>query len=354
MTDSKSGDTARHSFRSNDRIRASVTRWLAGGSSMSLALVLMAISIAFLSGKKKDGVPEAEISNGVITAKLLLPDAKTGYYRGVRFDWSGAVSDLTYKGHHYFGKWFERYEPTLHDAIMGPVDAYDPIGYDAAKPGEPFVKIGVGALEKIADEPYAFVKPYKILNEGAWKTKKKGKNSMQYEHTLNVPLCHYRYTKTISLTSGKPELVIQYRLENLGTTAIDTRVFNHNFFVMDEQQTGPDFSVKFPFTVIGEAKGKTTAGVLDGNVIRYADVLNKGENFFVAPLTGFGPSATDYDLVVSNSKTKMSVRIVGDQPIVRFVYWSAVRTLCPEPFTRVAVGAGKEINWKITYTFAAD
>jgi hypothetical protein len=32
--------------------------------------------------------PEAQISNGQITAKMYLPDARNGYYRSTRFDWS--------------------------------------------------------------------------------------------------------------------------------------------------------------------------------------------------------------------------------------------------------------------------
>jgi hypothetical protein len=136
------------------------------------------LCVLLLANIRKSEVPEATISNGIVTAKLLLPDAERGYYRGVRFDWSGVISDLTYKGHHYFGKWFDHYEPTLHDAIMGPVDAYDPIGYDLAKAGGRFVKIGVGTLEKIGEEPYAFVKPYRLLDGGKWQTKKTGKNSV--------------------------------------------------------------------------------------------------------------------------------------------------------------------------------
>lgn len=331
-----------------------VKRWARSVPAGRLLQGVLLSGLLVLTSARNADAPASEISNGIITAKLLLPDANTGYYRGVRFDWSGVISDLTYKEHHYFGKWFEKYEPTLHDAIMGPVDAYDPIGYDNAKPGGSFVKIGVGTLEKIADEPYAFVKPYRLLNGGTWKTTKTGKNSIAYEHTLADPLCSYRYIKTLTITPGKPELVISYRLINTGTAPIDTRVFNHNFFVMDEAQTGPDFSVTFPFTPLGDPKGKTTAAVLDGKVIRYQDVLNKGENFAVAPLTGYGSSASDYDLQVSNSRKKMSVRIVGDQPIVRFVYWSAVHTLCPEPYIRVAVATGQEMQWKITYTFMAE
>lgn len=317
-------------------------------------LCVFLLTVLALTSFVKSDFPEAEISNDLITAKLLLPDPSTGYYRGVRFDWSGAISDLSYKGHHYFGKWFERYEPTLHDAIMGPVDAFDPIGYDIAKPGQTFVKIGVGAVEKIADEPYAFVKPYKLINGGSWNTEKKGKNRMRYEHVLNDPTCSYVYTKTITLTEGKPEMVVNYRLKNTGRQPISTRVFNHNFFVFDDQSIGPDFSVSFPFVPEGEPKGKATAALLDGKVIRYQETLNKGESFAVAPLTGFGETSSDYDLLVSNSKTKTGVRIVGDRPIVRFVFWSASRTICPEPFIAVDVKPGAEMQWNITYTFLAE
>ncbi len=68
--------------------------------------------------------PEAGISNGAIDAKLYLPDARQGYYRGTRFDWSGVIYSLRYKGHEYFGPWFEKYAPQTHDAIAGPVEEF--------------------------------------------------------------------------------------------------------------------------------------------------------------------------------------------------------------------------------------
>ena len=89
-------------------------------------------------------------------ATLFLPDAETGYYRGARFDWAGQISELKYRGHSFFGQWFEKYDPYLHDAIMGPVEAFDPIGYETAEPGGTYVKIGIGALEKPDDKNYHF------------------------------------------------------------------------------------------------------------------------------------------------------------------------------------------------------
>ena len=79
---------------------------------------LLAIALAS-AGEKRDGsgAPQATISNGMITAKLYLPDTANGYYQGTRFDWSGVFASLTYKGHEYFGPWFDRYDPKIHDSI---------------------------------------------------------------------------------------------------------------------------------------------------------------------------------------------------------------------------------------------
>ena len=110
--------------------------------------------------------PQAEISNGQIRVKLYLPDAKNGYYRGTRFDWSGVIASLEYKGHNFYGPWFDRVDPKIHDyayvgtevvagpctAISGPVEEFQTngtaLGWDEAKAGGTFIKIGVGVLRK--------------------------------------------------------------------------------------------------------------------------------------------------------------------------------------------------------------
>src|ERR1035438_5190147 len=85
-----------------------------------LLCVLLALPLSALAADP----PTAEISNSTIHAKLYLPDATDGYYRATRFDWSGVISSLEWNGHKYFGQWFPRYDPKLHDAIMGPVEEF--------------------------------------------------------------------------------------------------------------------------------------------------------------------------------------------------------------------------------------
>jgi hypothetical protein len=117
--------------------------------------------------------PQAEISNGLIHATFYLPDASKGYYRGTRFDWSGNMSSLEYSGHNYFGQWFTKYSPEIHDVIMGPVEEFTPLDYPETKPGGSFIKIGVGVVYKQDDQPYTFSRVYQLLNPGRWSIKKK-------------------------------------------------------------------------------------------------------------------------------------------------------------------------------------
>ncbi len=68
--------------------------------NIKAAIVLALLFLGFIP---PDDFPSAKITNGLITATLHLPDAQKGYYRGTRFDWSGVMPSLEYKGHQYFG-----------------------------------------------------------------------------------------------------------------------------------------------------------------------------------------------------------------------------------------------------------
>ena len=293
--------------------------------------------------------PEAIISNGVIEAKLYLPDANNGFYKGSRFDWSGVVSSLKYKNHEFFGQWYPTHNPRVHDAIQGPVEAFDPIGYDTAKPGETFIKIGVGTIKKINTNPYRFSSPFEIINAGEWKIKKK-KSSVKFIHKLqDVSGYAYTYIKTLRLVKNKPELILEHSLKNTGANAIETSVFNHNFFVIDQQPTGPDFTVSLPFEISNKAAGKNLK--FEKNELVYLKELTKGESTMEYPTGYAGDQVKDYDFKVKNSKTGAGVRITSDRPLSRFMFWSVPTTLSPEPFIKVKALPGEEFKWNIKYEF---
>lgn len=315
-----------------------------------LCLALLA-PLSALAGA--DDFPQAEISNGVIQAKLYLPDALHGYYRGTRFDWSGVMPSLEYKGHQYFGQWFDHYDPKLHDAIMGPVEEFRTneagLGYAEAKPGETFIRIGVGVVRKPEEAGYQMFKTYDIVDSGTWQTRK-GKDWIEFTQRLQDQTGYaYLYKKTIRLVKGKPELLIEHSLKNTGTKTIQTAQYDHNFFVIDHQTTGPDVVIEFPFQPKAEADLKGLAQV-QGKDLTYTQALEKGQSVFT-PVQGFSPNVSDYDFRIENRKSGAGVRIRGDQPLAKIVFWSIRTTACPEPYVQLEAAPGKTAKWKYTYDF---
>ncbi len=297
--------------------------------------------------------PQAEISNGQVQAKLYLPDPERGYYRGTRFEWSGMIQSLQYKGHEYFGVWFDKYDPKLHDAITGPVEEFRTnnagLGYDEAKPGGTFIRIGVGVVRKPEEPQYRAFHTYDIVDPGRWRVRP-GKDRVEFTHELRDASGYaYFYKKVVRLVKGKPEMVIDHTLKNTGRRPIETAQYNHNFFVMDGQPTGPDFSVRFPFTLKTVA-GFRGPGETRGGELVFPKTLEKGQSVF-SELKGYGSSASDYDIRIENRKTGAGVRIVGDRPLVKLVFWAIRTTLCPEPYVEMRVEPGRESKWRIRYEF---
>jgi hypothetical protein len=309
--------------------------------------VICLIAMLAIGAVRDDGPPEAEITNGLIKAHLYLPDAEKGYYRATRFDWSGVMSSLEFKGHTYYGQWYEKYGPTINDAIMGPVEAFDPIGYEDAKPGESFVKIGVGVLTRADNTPYNFAAYYPIVNTGKWTVKTKT-DQVEFLHSLKGTDYAYQYTKTIKLLKGKPVMVIGHTLKNTGTKPIETAVFNHNFLVMDKQITGPGFEVTFP--VADEKVGPRMEDLvkLDGNQLVFLKELTRRNASFKDLTDGKG---APYNIKVENANSGAGVIITADKLISKLVFWSAAKTLCPEPYISIKIQPGQTFSWNINYEY---
>lgn len=294
--------------------------------------------------------PQTAITNGIIKAKLYLPDAQNGYYRATRFDWSGIISSLECNGHTYFGKWFEHYNPTTHDAIMGPVDSFAPLNYEETPVGNSFVKIGVGLLQKTAAEGFGEFTTYPILDPGQWKIKAKA-DQIQFSHVVADSHYTHEYTKTVQLMEGKAEMHICYALINKGNRTIKTEVYNHNFFVIDNQLTGMGFELIFTKNVAFRGKILNDIPQIQGNRIRFRKDLSKGETIYCSSLEGINGNAKDYDIQVRNHNTGAGVRITGDQPISKMVLWGASTTVCPEPYIDIRVEPGQEFRWSYCYDF---
>jgi hypothetical protein len=332
-------------------------------SSLNMAANTMAASA------QDQTPPQAEITNALLRAKIYLPDPEKGYYRGTRFDWSGVIHSLEYGGHDYYGPWFTKTDPKVIDfifdgsdivagpcsAIMGPVEEFSSdekaLGYDEAKAGGTFIKIGVGVLRKPDEGNYNPYHLYEIVDSGKWKVRTE-KDSVEFTQELMDAASGYgySYTKTVRLASGKPEMVLEHSLRNTGRRPIDTSVYDHNFLVLDKQPIGPDFTMELPFEI--QTKPPLENGVAEVRGKRFFFLKRlEGKDTVATSFSGFGSSAADYDITIENSNVGAGIKITGDRPLAQENLWSIRSVMAMEPFIHMIVEPGKQFTWSYTYSY---
>lgn len=289
------------------------------------------------------------ISNNTLKITLHAPDGEKGYYRGTRFDWAGVFASIEYNGCNYAEEWFEGYSPVRHDAVCGPAEEFSPIGLAEVAPGEPFLKIGVGMLEKMEGE-YDRFKLHKIVNPGV-RTEEVTEDSIIQGHVLESEEGFaYEYFKTVRLT-GPDSFRISHRLANTGSRPLKGDVYNHNFFTLGLLQTGPDRQLDFPFKPEGDWRAEYSEVGFTETGIRFTRTLNKGESVFTGNLheAGKGLTGSPNAFVLKDAHTGRGVSAECSLPMTKAVFWAYHLIACIEPYIDFNIGAGKTFEFDIDY-----
>ena len=311
--------------------------------------------------------PEAQIQNKQLHLKLYLPDAKDGFYKGTRFDWSGVIFDLEFAGHHLYQPWFTPVDPTAavlvlnspigtvpaNSAMSGPVEEFQtPVGYQTAKPGENFLKIGVGLLQRADDKNYSSGAHYDIVDGGKW-TVHKTATSITFEQTLGGADSDYGYvyTKTIRLLGDTSSLVIEHSLKNTGKLPITSKLYDHNFLTIDGEDVGAGFSVSVPYKLTTQRAPDTKLVKIDGSTATFIVGLH-GDDKASFGLQGFSSDPKDYNFTVLDPAAKIQINIAGDRALNSATIWSFRSLVAIEPFINIQADPGKEANWSYTYTYS--
>ncbi len=312
--------------------------------------------------------PTANISNGLIKAKLYLPDVEKGFYRSTRFDWSGVIGSLEYGGHQFYGPWYNKSDPPVWDfeyrggdivtgaqsTMTGPAAEFpSPQGYKEAKPGDTFMKIGVGVLRKIDEEAYRPYTNFEIVDPGKW-TSRTQADGVEFAQEVNDPVSGYgyQYQKTIRLSEGKPEMVITHSLTNTGSRPIEASQYNHNFLVLDGAAPGPDFLITLPFQIETPQPPDPAIAEIQGNKIAFLKTLENQERVFCL-IQGYSDQVSDYDVKIENIRTGASVRVTADRPLARMALWSIRSNISLEPFVDVSTKPGDTTSWTLKYHYDA-
>jgi len=248
---------------------------------------------------------------------VLLHEPSDGYYQGTRFDRSGVFGGIRFRGVELCDQWFERYDPFMHDAVLGPAEEFTPqflsfsgntlkqselsVGVPGKAPELAFLpdidscgaisstptrttvlkdsdnlilKIGVGLL-KPDGQPYDRFRRYEIIDPGEWSMEQEG-DDVRYRHTLRG---YYIYNKEVRVLSGN-SFEISHEL-----TACDVplkgEVYNHNFFTLGLLSVGPGREITFPCPVTGDWRAQYDSIALAPEGFRFSRTLQKGESVYM-------------------------------------------------------------------------
>lgn len=316
--------------------------------------------------------PSLHLTNGVLSVTVLPPQGERRFYRGTRFDGSGVVSSLTYKGHEFYGPWFQRISPEVRDvsldspdmivvgpntAMMGPAEEFDstgPLGFADAAPGSAFVKIGVGELRRPDAANYSGFRTYEVSDPGRW-TVRSGRDRVTFTHTLASKATGYgyRYAKTLRLVPGQPRMLIEHVLRNTGARAIETTVYNHNFVTFGGSPTDEAVSVRTPFPISTSRPPDAAVAAVQGDTLVYKRAIGQRERVAL-PFEGYPAGQGSNAASVSNARLGTTVSFQGDRPLERMAIWSIRSVVAVEPFVRLVVPPGEEVRWSFAYTYSAE
>lgn len=289
------------------------------------------------------------ISNDTLKITLHAPDGEKGYYRGTRFDWAGVFESIEYRGCNYADVWFEGYTPVRHDAVCGPAEEFSPIGLEEAAVGEPFLKIGVGMLEKM-EGAYDRFKLHNILNPGTRSVEVTEDSIIQVHNLESVQGYAYEYIKEIRLT-GENSFCISHRLTNKGVKALKGEVYNHNFFTLGLLETGESRQLDFPFKPEGDWRAEYSEVGFTESGIRFTRTLQKGESVYTGNIheAGKGLAGSPNAFELREMQTGRGVKAECALPMTKAVFWSYHLIACIEPYSDFCVAPGETFAFTIDY-----
>lgn len=295
--------------------------------------------------------PSTVITNGIVSAKVAIPDLERGYYRGNRFEQAGIITKLERDGHTFFLDAPDVHSPLNSSECCGPCEEwFDAIAYDDAKPGEAFIKMGVGLYEKTYSPNHLWYCTYWPIKMFPWTTKIE-KDRIEFVQEAECPRgWGYRYVKRLILVPGKPVLLIEHSLTNTGKRRIDAEQYAHNFMSLDRKPVEKGLTIAFTFppkTVADISK----IGIIYGN--RLVITADKVETKFVQ-LEGWSPGARDVAATITMPGVAAGIRIGGDFTVSKLGVFLSPGQISCEPFTKVSLEPGATATWTRSYGLLID
>lgn len=275
--------------------------------------------------------------------RLSLHEPTDGFYQGTRFDRSGVFGSVSFGGMEFCAPWYERYDPFMHDAVLGPAEEFSPVFL----PSGAVLKIGVGLL-KADDAPYDRFHLYEVEDQGEWSVQQE-ENAVRFCHVMRG---YYNYIKEVRLLGGN-SFEISHELSAC-EAQLDGDVYNHNFFTLGLLATGPGRHIDLPCRVVGDWRAPYESVALTPQGFRFSRILQKGESVFMGNIKAEAfETGTPYELSIRETGlpgVTPTVHVQGSVPIDRSVMWANHRIACIEPYNTFRIAPSRTHSWTVRYT----
>lgn len=256
---------------------------------------------------------------------------------GPRFDTAGAVTAVRRDGLDFCAR-----EGLIDEFNIQP--PLSPPGYEAARPGEAFVKIGVGWLTRVDEEPYRFSRAYPVRQLARVEVERQGEVLSVSQSLPEESGWGYAYRKIYRVDVNAAALVIDYDLANTGRRLIHAEQYNHNWFNLGGGTIDAAYALETKLA-LGQHTG-TWAERRNGGLVLTGTVDDA--RYFPSPCSA--PAAANA-LRVKHAARGLAVLVTGDFDVARFALFADRTALCPEVFVDLVIEPGQRRAWQRRYQF---
>ncbi|MHB1158506.1 MAG: hypothetical protein ACYC26_16910 [Phycisphaerales bacterium] len=286
-----------------------------------------------------------------LTVEVMDPLDPHRYNRGVRFSPVAAVLSVRLDGHELL------FNPIEHDPIAdhgglpaefdlvapGAPDDWMPPGYNEAKVGEGFIKIGVGVLRKEKMRYSLFQEPEQIAP--AHITVKWHSDRAEFRQVCSGT-DGYAYDLYADVLCKGDQIIVNWKLINTGRKTFTTRQYIHNFFRFDDHDVGPNYMLKFPYDF--NATGLESQQRQIGRDIRFDERIPKWINMVVPfPSNYYSPNVC----TLQQTDVKLAVTCETSIPSIRTAIHARLQYVSPEQFIELTLGPTESKRWTRSYRF---
>ncbi|MAX25171.1 MAG: hypothetical protein CMJ19_11775 [Phycisphaeraceae bacterium] len=287
--------------------------------------------------------PKISLSRGVVRAQLPVPDKDNGFYRAGRFEWAGQITHFSVGENSIFAPFHSDQQPLGLDHAAGPAEEFfEPVGYDEAKPGEAFIKLGVGLFKKPVENKYFFGTSYQPVKFFDWQMNA-NQDRVRFDQVLpNYQGYAYDYVKELILTNNPNGLVIKHQLINTGQKRIVSNHYSHNFIRLNDKDIDQRYRIDFKFIprMVNNVRSRLT--------VKGKQAIPLGKGTIFTPVYGYS-CLEDSRVMLTLIPEKLRMTITLDQPMSRFWFFASERTICPEMFTHIDLMPGQSMQWVRRY-----